>query len=161
MSSLRVIAIVAAFVGAPTISSTDVSAQTLTRITGCWRINRPLGPTGSVAVVARDSTFDTVVLQDTGQVFFPRVAASSRAVWEQRSKWYRRGDSVLVRIFTGLQGWQTSLVRSRDGRTLTGFARYLSDAIVIGAPELDVPVVFSSIACDPSRPKATRAARRG
>lgn len=161
MSPRRVIAIITAFVGALAISSTHVSAQTPTRVSGCWRINRPLGPTGSVAAVARDSAFDTVVLQDTGQVFFPRVAAASRALWEQRSKWYRRGDSVLVQIFTGLQGWQTSLVRSRNGRTMTGLARYLSDAIVIGAPELDVPVIFSSIVCDPSWPKATRAARKG
>lgn len=129
-----------------------VHAQKPADLTGCWRSDRPLGPTGGTEPVARDRAFQTIVVQDSGHVTFPLVDGREREMWARRSSWVVRGDSVILRHFTGLQGWHASLVRNRDGNELRGTARYLSDAIVVGAPPTIVPVMFTRVACDASWP---------
>ena len=121
-------------------------------IAGCWRADRPLGPTGGLQPVERDSAFRTFVLQDSGRVALPLVGEREGRMWVTRSFWEVREDSIVLRVFTGLQGWNAVLTRSTDTRMLSGQARYLTDAIVIGAPPLVVPVALTRIACDRSWP---------
>lgn len=143
---------------ASTAAST-ATAQTAAPVAGCWRTDRPLGPTGGSAPVDRDSLFRTVVLQDSGHVAFPLLGPSNQsAMWTRRSFWRTRGDSVIVRFFTGLQGWDATLVRAADGHAMRGTATYLSDAIAVGHAPTRVVVTFAGVACEPAWP-GTRSVR--
>ncbi len=133
------------------------------RVTGCWQANRPLGPTGGAQPVERDAAFAVLVLRDSGRVALPLVDARERRMWEDRSYWEMRGDSVTLQVFTGLQGWRASLRPTVRHDGMTGRARYLSDAIVRGAAPLRVAVSLTRIECLPEWPSVrstTRALRR-
>ncbi len=151
----------------PDASLLHAQSDRATAAKGCWQTSRPLGPTGSATPVARDSAYNTLVLRDSGRVALPLVTANSRQKWEDRSFWESQGDSVSVRLFTGLQGWSVTLGRSPAGHALTGIARYLTDAISVGAEPLRVNVTLTSITCDPAWPTVAttrsplRAAPRG
>jgi hypothetical protein len=136
------------------LGASAASAQTSPPVQGCWRSDRPLGPTGLPEPVDRDSLFRTVVLQDSGQVAFPMIPSGQKGMWESRSSWISRGDSIALRIVTGLQGWDATLRGAAGGAVLRGTATYLSDAIVVGQAPTRVPVVFSRIKCERGWPSA-------
>ncbi|MEQ1692426.1 MAG: hypothetical protein ABMA00_14130, partial [Gemmatimonas sp.] len=127
-------------------------------IAGCWHADRPLGPTGGVEPVARDSAFRTFVLQDSGRVAIPVISEGERWMWEGRSSWAIRDDSVTLRVFTGLQGWDARLARTPDGRSLRGMARYLSDVVVLGRAPTVVPVTLTRVLCEASWPSVATTA---
>jgi len=102
--------------------------------------------------VERDALFNTLLLRDSGRVALPLVGAGKRRTWEARSYWETHGESVTLRVFTGMQGWLADLVPTAGGRTLAGSARYLSDAVVVGAEALRVAVTLTRIDCDPAWP---------
>lgn len=134
------------------VAAGEVSAQGTSRIEGCWRSDRPLGPVGGVESIGRDQAYGTFVLQDSGRVAFPLISLVYKQMWESRSYWFARGDSVTLRSFTGLQGWDATLVRAADRRSMAGHARYLTDAIAVGAPPTIVAVTLARVACDASWP---------
>lgn len=97
-----------------------------------------------------------------GRPLLPQREA--QITWEPRSAWSARGDSVQLRVFTGLVGWDARLALSRDGSRLQGRARYLSDAIVPGRAPDSVSLSLGRVLCDPMwrRPdtSANHSARR-
>ncbi len=95
---------------------------------GCWESSRVLGPSylgTDPRRDPRDSTFRVVRLQDSGQVSLPLLASAS--LWNASSVWRMAGDTLHVRIFTGLQGWDVTL--RGTGALRAGSARYLTDAV--------------------------------
>jgi len=121
-------------------------------LTGCWQASRPLGPTGTTQALEREAGFVTFILRNGGRVSLPRLEIRQRQRWEERSYWNVVGDSVTLQAFTGLQGWLATLVQSANGRSLTGRATYLSDAIVAGAKPLGVLVTLTRVVCEPGWP---------
>ena len=133
------------------IASSSATAQLRGRmpvVTGCWQASRPLGPTGGALSVPRDAPFTTIVLRDSGRVVLPLLTGRERAMWEARSHWEASGDSVVVRVFTGLQGWRAQLSSRELPAVMRGSATYLTDAIVANAAPLTVGVTLARGACD-------------
>ena len=141
-------------------------AQSRTRVpvvTGCWQSSRPLGPTGGALAVPRDAPFTAIVLRDSGRVVLPLLSGRERTMWEARSYWEVSGDSVEVRVFTGLQGWRAQLSARDLPATMKGSATYLTDAIAVNAEPLRVAVTLARTPCESAwatLPIATRIPRR-
>ncbi len=132
-------------------------------VTGCWQWSRPLGPTGGALAVPRDAPFTTIVLRDSGRVVLPLLSGRERTMWEARSYWESSGDSVEVRVFTGLQGWRAQLSARELPTTMNGSATYLTDAIDVNAAPLTVAVTLARRACESvwaALPITTRIPRR-
>jgi hypothetical protein len=70
-------------------------------------------------------------------------------MWEARSEWSPGNDSLSLRVFTGLVGWQLYL-RQSNSRTWSGTATYLTDAVAHGRPPRRVPIALTRVVCDPS-----------
>jgi len=124
------------------------SAKRVSGVTGCWQASRPLGPTGGALAVPRDAPFATIVLRDSGRVVLPRLNDRERAMWEARSYWEVSGDSVEVRVFTGLQGWRAQLAARSLPAAMKGSATYLTDAIAVNAEPLRVAVTLARTPCE-------------
>lgn len=125
------------------------SAKPVPSVTGCWQWSRPLGPTGGARSVPREAPFTTIVLRDSGRVVLPLLNDRERAMWEARSYWEVRGDSVEVRVFTGLQGWRAQLAARALPAAMQGSATYLTDASASNAAPLQVSVTLSRAPCQP------------
>lgn len=61
------------------------------------------------------------------------MAANARASWQRGSEWTLTGDSLQVRLSTGLSGWDLRLVRVRPSTrdSFEGVAHYLTDVVVV------------------------------
>ena len=132
-------------------ASSPAIAQSRGRVpvaTGCWQASRPLGPTGGALSVPRDAPWTTIVLRDSGRVVLPLLTGRERAMWEARSHWEASGDSIQVRVFTGLQGWRAQLSARELPAVMQGSATYLTDAIVANAAPLTVGVTLTRRARD-------------
>ena len=121
---------------------------------GCWRTDRPLGPTGGATPVDRDAGFTVFVLRDSGRIALPVVSERERRMWETRSWWRVQNDTLSLRVFTGLQGWDARVPGASAKRALRGSARYLTDVVVAGAVPTVVPVTLTRIACEAEWPSA-------
>ncbi len=88
----------------------------------------------------------------------------AQLLWEPASVWSVTGDSVHLRVLTGLVGWDARLTSSPGGDRLQGRAHYLSDAIVRGRAPDSVSLSLARVLCNPTwrRPdtSASFAARR-
>lgn len=131
------------------LAATGTGAQTGQEILGCWEASRPLGSRFDASGVPSDARFQTLRLSESGRVQVPLLEGRERTMWEAGSAWSHGNDSLSLRVFTGLVGWQLHVRRS-DQSTWRGEATYLTDAIVRGQPPLRVPIVLSRIPCDPS-----------
>ena len=132
-------------------ASSPATAQSRGRVpvvTGCWQASRPLGPTSGALSVPPDAPWTTIVLRDSGRVVLPLLAGRERAMWEARSHWEASGDSVVVRVFTGLQGWRAQLSARELPAVMKGSATYLTDGIAGNAAPLTVAVTLTRGACD-------------
>ena len=129
-------------------SATAQSRGHVPEVTGCWHASRPLGPTGGALSVPRDAPWTTIVLRDSGRVVLPLLTGRERAMWEARSHWETLGDSVEVRVFTGLQGWRAQLSARELPAIMKGSATYLTDGIAGNAAPLTVGVTLARGACD-------------
>jgi len=111
---------------------------------GCYHFDRPLGSSASGALERDDSTFYTLELLPDSTVSLPALQSSYwRAQYAHASRWRIQGDTLVVRISTGLVGWDLALVPRE--RRWVGTARYLSDAI--GGPPIVVPVHAAAESC--------------
>ncbi len=70
-------------------------------------------------------------------------------MWETRSYWQLRGDSVNLTVFTGLQGWRARLAARDLPRSMAGYATYLSDAVVPNTAPIRAAVTLARTACEP------------
>ena len=96
--------------------------------TGCYRFNRPLGGSATGRLEAGDSAWYRAQLLGGGLVVRPTLASAYwREQYAARSSWHEHGDTLLVRLSTGLVGWDLTLIA--EGNAYTGTARYLSDAL--------------------------------
>jgi hypothetical protein len=132
-------------------------------IEGCWEADRVL--MAQLDDISQVRAGRLLILSPGGGVGRPLLSErEAQRMWEPRSAWKVVGDSVLLRVFTGLVGWDAHLVLSRDGGRLQGRARYLSDAIVPGRAPDSVSLSLGRVLCDPGwrRPdtSANHAARR-
>jgi hypothetical protein len=106
---------------------------------GCYRFDRPLGHSASGDLERTDSTWYSVELREGGAIVRPRLqSAYWRDQYARNSSWRASGDTLFVRVSTGLVGWDLTL--APEGSEYVGLARYLTDAIDIGAEPLFVPV---------------------
>jgi hypothetical protein len=126
---------------------------------GCWRTDRPLGPTGGETPVDRDAGFTVFVLRDSGRIALPLVPERERRMWEGRSWWNVQNDTLTLVVFTGLQGWRATVPGASSRQILRGGARYLSDVIVAGGVPTGVPVSLARIACEADWPSVSSTAR--
>ncbi len=147
------------------LASSPLSAQLSaalaleSKLRGCWRTDRPLGPTGGETPVDRDAGFTVFVLRDSGRLALPFVSERERRMWEGRSWWRVQNDTLTLVVFTGLQGWRATVPGASAGQALRGDALYLSDVIVAGAVPMGVPVTLTKIACEAEWPSVSSTAR--
>ena len=73
-----------------------------------------------------------------------------RELYADRSAWHTSGDTLFLRVLTGLVGWDLTLLPVAD--RYVGSAHYLTDAIAVGAGPLILPVRATREACIPSPP---------
>jgi hypothetical protein len=93
---------------------------------GCYRFSRPLGQSASGQLEAADSSWYRLQLLPGGAVARPALSSAYwRQQYEERSSWREQGDSLIVRVTTGLVGWELTLTAAGDG--YSGAARYLTD----------------------------------
>lgn len=119
---------------------------------GCYRFDRPLGHSATGDLERGDSSWYRLQLQPAGAVARPWLSSSYwREQYANRSSWRTSGETLFVRVFTGLVGWD--LTPRPAAERYAGSARYLSDAIVIGAEPLRVRVQAVREACPPSEPR--------
>lgn len=130
-----------------TMVHTALRAQT-PAVTGCYHESRPLGAIGMREPDARDSLFRSVMLREGGRVLLPELPENERSGWERRSEWQLRGDTLILTVFSGLQGWRARLRPSAAADGWSGSAGYLSDAVgPRGFQTTIVPVTLSRLAC--------------
>lgn len=98
--------------------------------TGCYRFDRPISYSASGTRESGDSAWYVLQLLPAGRVDRPLMATPMRHRYAQRSDWRVAGDTLHIRVFTGLVGWDLALLRT-DGR-YRGIGTYLTDAIAIG-----------------------------
>jgi hypothetical protein len=128
---------------------------------GCYRFDRPLGHSASGNLERADSTWYSLELREAGAVVRPHLQnAYWRDQYARNSSWRAAGDTLFIRVSTGLVGWDLAL--ALEGGQYVGRARYLTDAIDVGAEPLFVPVRGVREVCqkDRSPPPAPPAARR-
>lgn len=114
---------------------------------GCYRADRPL----------RSSGVDTARVIDPGRIRGARlylrrdgtVTRRDLAGQWRRSSWRLQGDSLHVRLSTGLLGWDLLLTRNTSGSNdFSGTARYLTDVVSKGwVPPVMTVSLFREI-CD-------------
>ncbi|HMH02407.1 MAG TPA: hypothetical protein VK555_13395, partial [Terriglobales bacterium] len=104
----------------------------------CFRFREPLGYSASGALEQGDTKWYVLQLGNKGAVIRPLFPKRQREMWTRRSHWTAKDDTLFIRVFDGLVGWDISLRRERNG--LTGVATYLSDVRVAGwvPPRLNV-----------------------
>jgi hypothetical protein len=120
-------------------------------VAGCYRFDRPLGPSGTGDLERAMPAWYAVELREGGGVGRPQLARrSERAQWERASSWRQRGDTVFLRVFTGLQGWDVTLTPAAGG--FAGEARYLSDALAVGWEPPRYPVRATREQCPVAAP---------
>lgn len=148
----RLVCLLALLASSPLLAQPRTAIADESKLRGCWRSDRPLGPTGGETPVDRDAGFTVFVLRDSGRLALPLVSARERRMWEARSWWRVQNDTLSLRAFTGLNGWHATVPGASAGQTLRGSARYLSDVIVAGAVPTIVPVTLTRIACEAEWP---------
>jgi hypothetical protein len=97
---------------------------------GCYRFDRPISYSATGEREAGDSAWYVLRLLPTGGVQRPAMSAPARERFAQRSSWRAAEDSLHIRVFDGIVGWDLDLARQGDRYQGTG--TYLSDAIAIG-----------------------------
>ena len=163
MKTLRLALALLAFAGVgqafgQTPSGTD-------NLPGCYRADRPLGTSAGSAqfrgvpgfaghYIGEDSAslsrLTSFRLLPGGRVERPEAVRPES--WAQSSQWNSRGDSLRVRLSTGLSGWVLTLGPADRNSTYVGTARYLTDVIVKDsswAPPV-LPVHVRRESCAPS-----------
>jgi len=111
---------------------------------GCYRFDRPLGHSATGALERADSTWYSLRLLPAGAVARPELASPYwRDLYSRRSAWRLSHDTLFVRVFTGLVGWDLVLMPRDSG--YGGVARYLSDAL--GGPPVTAAVHARREAC--------------
>lgn len=134
--------------GAASVEAQDSAARRYpTALEGCWEADRAL--MAPLNDASQDRAHRLLILAPGGGVGRPLLPPrEAQLMWEPRSAWSRQGDSVWLRVFTGLVGWDARLAPSSDGRRLQGRARYLTDAIVRGRAPDSVPLSLARVRCD-------------
>lgn len=89
--------------------------------TGCYRFDRPISYSASGTRESDDSAWYVLQLLPAGRLDRPLMATSMGDRYAQRSEWRVAGDTLHIRVFNGLVGWDLALLRT-DGRYL-GSAR--------------------------------------
>lgn len=128
------------------LTSSGAAVAQPTSAVGCYRASRPLGPTGTLVPVERDAPWTSILLRNNGVIMLPLLSERDRQMWEARSEWRMAGDTLVLLVFTGMQGWEAKLIATDSG--WIGRARYLSDAI--GPPGTTVqaaPITLQRITC--------------
>ena len=117
-----------------------------TQVEGCYRFDRPLGHSASGDLERSDSTWYLVELRENGIVVRPRLESRYwRDQYARMSSWRTSGDTLAVVVSTGLVGWDLALTGESD--EYVGQARYITDALVIGADPLIVSIRGRREAC--------------
>lgn len=98
--------------------------------TGCYSFDRPISYSAPGTRESGDSAWYVLQLLPEGRVDRPLMPTITRDRYAQRSTWRVAGDTLHIRVFDGLVGWDLALMRD-DGR-YRGIGTYLSDVIVIG-----------------------------
>lgn len=118
------------------------------QVEGCYRADRPL----------RSSGVDTARVTDPGMVRGARlylgrdgtITRRDLAGQWRRSRWSEHGDTLQMRLSTGLVGWDLSLTRDTSGRNaFSGVAKYLTDVVSRGWIAPVVMVSLTREICDP------------
>lgn len=94
-----------------------------------------------------DSSWAIVGLFADGRVTRPLLPPQRY----DRSTWRMQGDSLHLRVFDCLVGWNVAAVG--DSLGYTGIATYLTDVVVAGAQPHRIPVHLEPTPCPTTRPR--------
>ena len=97
---------------------------------GCYHFDRPISYSANGEREAGDSAWYVLRLLPTGGVQRTAMPAPARERFAQRSSWRAVEDTLHIRVFDGMVGWDLDLAPLGDRYQGTG--TYLSDAIVVG-----------------------------
>ena len=95
---------------------------------GCYRFDRPLGASATGELERNDSSSHDLQLADSGVARSQLSTDSPRERGLRRSGWREERDTLYVRLFNGLVGWDLTLIADSIG--LHGVAGYLTDVVV-------------------------------
>lgn len=112
---------------------------------GCYHFDRPISYSATGEREAGDSAWYVIRLLPDGRVERPSFVAARRERFARRSSWHKSGDTLHIRVFDGLVGWDLKL-RSVE-REYRGIGTYLSDAIVLGRPPFEAPFAANERQC--------------
>lgn len=112
---------------------------------GCYHFDRPISYSATGVREAGDSAWYVIRLLADGRVERPGFAAARRERFARRSRWHESGDTLHIRVFDGLVGWDLEL-RPND-EEYRGIGTYLSDAIVLGRPPFEAPFAAKQVHC--------------
>lgn len=116
---------------------------------GCYRFDRPLGQSATGALEQHDSTWSSLRLLPVGAVARPELTSPQwRDLYAARSTWKTVHDTLVIRVFSGLVGWD--VVLTARNAAYAGTARYLSDAS--GVSPITVVVHAKREACASASP---------
>jgi hypothetical protein len=101
---------------------------------GCYRFDRPVSYSAAGDRERGDSAWYIIALLPDGAVSRPYFESGQGGMYAARSVWRRSGDTLGLRVFDGLVGWDMTLLPTQSG--YSGRGRYLSDARVVGREPL-------------------------
>lgn len=104
----------------------------------CLRFKQPLGHSASGAREQGNAAWYVLQLADSAIVTRPLFPKREGERWARLSRCTTKGDTLFIRVFDGLVGWDLAL--RREGHGFTGVATYLTDVFVAGwvPPRIDV-----------------------
>jgi hypothetical protein len=113
----------------------------------CLRFAQPLGYSAAGVLEHNVPRWYVLELGDSGAVRRPLFPPRQREMWAERSTWAERADTLRIRVFDGLVGWDVSLWRGRSRGSYDGTATYLSDVVVAGRAPVRADVHATTIVC--------------
>lgn len=126
-----------------------VSIRTIlatTQASACYHFAEPLGYSATGKLELGDSAWYVIELRANGAVARPLFRdARQRDRWTERSTWRQTGDTLHIRVFDGLVGWDVTM-RPESSVTYVGSAEYLSDVRGPDAPPR-VSIHARKVAC--------------
>jgi hypothetical protein len=97
---------------------------------GCYRFDRPVSYSAAGDRERGDSAWYIVELLPDGAVSRPYFQSGPGGMYAARSAWRLNADTLGLRVFDGLVGWDMTLLPTQSG--YSGRGRYLSDARAVG-----------------------------
>lgn len=133
-------------VGLSLLAPVATPLRATAQASACYHFAQPLGYSAMGKLELGDSAWYVIELRPNGAVARPLFRdARQRDRWTQRSTWRQTGDTLHIRVFDGLVGWDVTM-RAASAAVYVGSAEYLSDVRGPDAPQR-VPIRALKTGC--------------